>query len=289
MQRLFLLIAATIVAAPVQTAHRRNPYVGAIAVAADSGEVIRRDHERTECYPASCTKLMTVRLAFREISAGRLSLTDRLTQSDVSHRERPSWIGIDVGQTISVEDGLKALMVQSANDVAVMFAEKISGSVSAFVKEMNEEAAQLGMTQTVFVSPNGYPPSKGSSRGFDRSTAQDLAVLARALIKDSPQILRYSSLESITIPGVLNKEGRLLRMTNHNNLLVGNDKMKLAKMPEVDGLKTGYHEAGGCSVVLTGIRNGKRAIAVVVGSTSAAARDSAAGQLLSDALGALDW
>lgn len=285
---LFLLVALSV--APAGAAeHRREPYVGAIAVNAKTGEVIRRDHEQDECYPASCTKLMTARLALRELAAGRLRLNDRLTQSEVSFREKPSWLGIPVGKTISVDDGLKALMVQSANDVAVMFAERIAGSTAAFVDAMNAEAKLLGMAKTVFVSPNGYPPPKGSKRGFDRSTAADLAILARRLIADYPQILTYTSLEAITIPGVVTKEGGLLRMTNHNHLLVGNPRNQIKKMPEVDGLKTGYHQEGGCSVVVTGQRRGKRVIVVVVGSPSAAQRDQQAGALLSDALGALDW
>ena len=284
-----LLLIAAVAAAPVQTEYRRTPYVGAIAVNAANGEVIRRDNEQRECYPASCTKLMTARLALKEVAAGRLSLDDRLTQSEVSFREKPSWIGIPVGKSVSVRDGFKALMVQSANDVAVMFAERIGGSVTNFVAMMNAEAARLGMVRTVYASPNGYPPPKGSKRGFDRSTAADLARLAKALIDEFPQILEYTSQEMITIPGVLTKEGGLLQMYNHNNLLVGNKKTGIRKMPEVDGLKTGYHDAGGSSIVLTGRRNGKRAIVVVVGSSSAAQRDESAGVFLSDALGALDW
>lgn len=286
---LSLLLAAVAAAAPVQTAHRRTPYVGAIAVDCANGKVLFKDQENAECYPASCTKLMTARLALKAVRTGSLALNDRLVQSAVSFRERPSWLGIPPGASVSVKDGLAALMVQSANDVAVMFAEKIGGSTANFVAMMNAEAKRLGMSNTRFASPNGYPPPAGSKRGYDRSTAADLAILARSLLSEFPEILGYTSIESLTVPGVVTREGSLLQMYNHNNLLVGNRRNGLAKMTEVDGLKTGYHDAGGSSIVLTGQRNGKRAVVVVAGSSSAKVRDETAGRMLSDALFVITW
>lgn len=285
------LLIGAVVKTPkiVETAFRRLPYVGAIAVEADSGSVLTAANADKVCYPASCTKLMTARLALRAIAEGRLKLSDRLAQSEVSYREKPSWLGIKPGVTISVEDGLKAMMVHSANDVAVMFAERLGGSVAAFVDQMNLEARALAMTNTVFVSPNGYPPPRGSKRGFDRSSAADLAKLAKALLAEQPEILHYTSLKRITIPEVKNAKGELLQMVNHNDLLVGRSQLKIAAMGEVDGLKTGYHDAGGSSIIVTGKRNGKRVIVVVVGSATRLARDESATQLLFDALGAVAW
>ena len=280
------LLSATAASAavPPQTAHRRSPYVGAIALDAITGRVLLSDAAERECYPASCTKLMTARLLLKAVAAGSVSLEDSLVQSKRSSREEPSKIDLAVGEKISVDNALKALMVKSANDVAVMIAERVGGTVEGFVGMMNAEARRLGMNGTTFASPNGLPPPRGSKRGFDRSTARDMAILGRAILIEQPEMLRYTSLVSITIPG---RGGAPLTLRNHNHFLW--DAKAGVKMPEVDGLKTGYIDAGGSSIVLTGVRNGKRALVVVVGSASRQERELHAGRLLSDALGAIDW
>lgn len=278
-------MAAAIAAEPSpQTAHRRSPYVGAIALDAKTGRVLLSDMAERECYPASCTKLMTARLLLRAVAGGSIALSDTLVQSRRSIQEVPSKIDLSIGETITVDNALKALMVKSANDVAVMIAERLGGSFEGFVEMMNAEARRLGMKNTVFASPNGLPPPRGSNRGFDRSTARDMAILARAILIEQPELLRYTSLVSVTIPG---RGGAPLSLRNHNHFLW--DAKAGVKMPEVDGMKTGYIDAGGSSIVLTGQRNGKRALVVVVGSSSRQERESHAGRLLSDALSAIDW
>ena len=257
--------------------HRRSPCLGYLVLDVDNGKVLRSENSSAEAYPASCTKLMTAHLVYRAMRCGRLKLTDRLTQSDRSNRESPSRLDLKPGETITVDDAMKALMLKSANDVAVMFAEKVGGSVENFVDLMNEEARRLGMTHTRYVTPNGLPPPKGSKRGFDRSTAQDLAKLASVLLRESPEILDYTSLASVTIAG---REGKPIWLQNHNNILW----KRGFKVDGADGLKTGYNNAGGSSIVLTGRRGGHRAVVVVLGSNSAAERDTLAGQLLEDAL-----
>ena len=265
-----------------QMAHRRSPYVGAIAVEAGSGRRLLADTPERECYPASCTKLMTARLLLKAVREGRLSPRDRLVQSRRSAAEEPSKIDLAVGETMSVQDALLSLMIKSANDVAVMVAEKLGGSVEAFAEQMNAEARALGMSRTRFVTPNGLPPAPGSKRGFDVSTAEDLSKLALAILREQPEILEYTSKASAVVKG---RGGEPLTIQNHNNLLW----KKGVKVPGVDGLKTGYINAGGSSIVLTGTRAGKRAIVVVTGSSTAGERDRAAGRMLNDALGALAW
>ena len=277
-----LLAAAPVVKGPVQTAHRRSPYVGAVAVEHPSGRVLLRDNETAECYPASCTKLMTARLLLKAVRSGAVKRDELLVQSRRSAAEQPSKIDLMPGETISVTNAMKALMLKSANDVAVIIAERLGGTVEGFAKMMNDEAKALGMTSTTFVSPNGLPPPKGSKRGFDRSTAADLAKLGAAILREQPEILEYTRLASATVPG---RKGLPLTLQNHNNVLW----KKGVKMPGVDGLKTGYIDAGGSSIVLTGTRNGKRAIVVVVGASSAREREENAGRMLRDALDALSW
>jgi len=259
----------------------KSPYLGAIAVDAKDGRVLFEDSSSVECLPASCTKLMTARLLLKAISAGRLSLDDRIAQTALSSREEPSKLDLAPGESVAARDALAAIMVKSANDMAVAIAERLSGTVEAFVAEMNAEAASLCMTNTHFVSPNGLPPAS-SNRGYDRSTPADLAKLALAILREQPEILEYTSMKSVRIPC---RDGKVVEFRNHNNLVAKRNVM----MKEADGLKTGFFRKAGFSIVATGSRNGKRAVAVVVGSPSASLRDSAAKRMLGDALDALDW
>ena len=276
--------AFVLVASAAGTAHCHSPYVGAVAVNAKTGEIILSDSPNAECYPASCTKLMTARLVLKAVSSGKLSLKDRIVQSTLSAGEIPSHLGIAVGTSISVDDGLKALMVKSANDVAVMFAEKVGGGVPQFVAMMNAEAKSLGMAHTTYVSPNGCPP-RTKGRGFDKSTASDLAKLARAMLREQPEILKYTSIVRFSIPEVRGRDGKPLVMKSHNNLLWRAGY----HVPEVDGMKTGFHNAGGFSVVATASRGKSRVIVVVTGSPTWKERDSKAAAMVRDALGSLAW
>lgn len=279
---LFSLVCLAAVTAGAATPCRRSPYVGAIAVDAADGRPLLADSSEQMCYPASCTKLMTARLLLKAIREGRVSPVEKLVQSARSAAEQPSKIDLKPGESISVRDAMTALMLKSANDVAVIIAERLGGTVENFAAMMNAEAKALGMDDTVFVSPNGLPPPKGSGRGFDRSTAADLAKLGRAIVLEQPEILKFTSLASATVTG---RGGQPLTLQNHNNFLW----KRGVKMSEVDGLKTGYIDAGGSSIVLTGTRAGKRAIVVVVGAATAAEREEHAGRLLRDALDALAW
>ena len=267
---------------PIQTAHRRSPYVGAIAIDASNGRVLLSDNADKECYPASCTKLMTARLLLKAVKEGKRNINYRIVQTKRSANEQPSRIGLLPGESISVDDALKALMLKSANDIAVAIAEDLGGTMEDFVKMMNEEAKNLGMADTIFCSPNGLPPPPKSNRGFDRSTAADLAKLGRAIVNEQPELLKYTSLASAVISG---SKGVPIQIQNHNNFLW----KKNVKLPGVDGLKTGYIDAGGSSIVLTAKRGNKRAIVVVTGSSSAPEREANAGRMLKDALDAISW
>lgn len=279
---------------PVQSRYRRSPYVGAVSVDADTGRILFAGNIDTPAYPASVTKLMTAFLVLDDVKAGRLSLADQVvasptkTRRDV-HLRQPSAIGLKPGQSVSVDTMLKAIMVKSANDAAVFLAEKCSGSMEAFVARMNEKARSLGMTSTRFYNPNGLPPYKRSQTDdFNVSTCRDLAIMARALIRTHPEILKYTSLKVCELE--LPMQGSV-RFVNHNNVMV-KDKLKVINpdgSEAADGLKTGYIDAGGSSVVITGKRGDKRAIVVVLGSNSAAERDDVAREKLGDALDALSF
>ena len=278
----------------------RAPYRGAIAVEAEKGRVLFADNERTTGYPASCTKMMTFLLVLEDIGAGRYRLSDRATASAYAASMEPSKVDVRPGQSMTIEDLLYSLMLKSANDAAVVLAEHAAKSrsgggeaadvksedlVAAFVARMNRRAQELGMADTRYASPNGLPPPRGSKRGFDVSTAQDLAKLGRTLVA-MPGALKYTSLASHTVTG---GGGQPISFQNHNYFVPRNrDPQRLATpVPECDGIKTGYTAASGSSIVLTAQRDGRRVVVVVLGSAGRHEREAAAGRILRDALDAV--
>ena len=280
--------AAQVAAQPAQSAHRRSPYVGALSANAVSGEILFADNADAEAYPASVTKLMTALLVLEDIEAKKYSFDTRVTATDEVYKSEPSIVGLKTGQSMTVDDLLMALMVKSANDAAIALGVNSAGSLDAFVARMNARAAELGMSNTRYYNPNGLPPKKKyGTKAFNVTTCRDQLKLARRILT-MPRILRYTSTK---IGEVTDGYGKQLRFVNHNNVLV-KDKRKVINpdgTEAVDGLKTGYIDAGGSSVVLTGKRKGKRAIVIVLGSSTSGERDENAARLLDDALGAIAW
>ena len=297
---------------PLQSAYRRSPYVGAIAANAATGEVLFEDRADVEAYPASVTKLMTLLLVADDVKAGRYSFDDSVVATADAYKSEPSWVGLKVGERMSVRDLCIALMVESANDAAIVLGVHASGSLPAFVARMNARAAELGMRRTRYYNPSGLPPKpKYPWKSFNVTTARDQLLLARALLA-RPELLEFTSVKTAdlvkTAAGyrvfvtrrvneplkttVLGEGEKLVKqLRNHNNVM-RTDKLKILNpdgKEAVDGLKTGYIDAGGSSVVLTGSRGGKRAIVVVLGSSSSKERDEQARHLLYDALGSLGW
>ena len=277
---------------------RRTPYQGAISVDAASGKVIFEDRADAKCCPASVTKLMTLLLVLEDMHAMKYSPVDEVTATVRCTREKPSVCGLRPGLKISVDELLFAMLVHSANDAAVLLAENSTarnagreiqgGDLQAFVVRMNEKAKELDMASTSFVTPNGFPPPHGSGKPYDTSTARDLVKLARALVKYK-EIYRWTSAKTYTMKSITTKEGQPLTFLNHNNIL-RKDKQKIVNAQgesEVDGLKTGYADYCGSSIILTGKRNGHRAIVIVVGSETSKLRDEHARRLMVSALDAV--
>jgi D-alanyl-D-alanine carboxypeptidase len=235
-----------------------RPQYAAIVVDANSGEVLYENRPDSPRYPASITKVMTLYLAFEAMAEGRLKSTDQITVSPRAAAQPPTKLGLRAGQTISVEDAIRSLAVQSANDMAVAVAEKLGGTEARFAALMTLRGQELGMNSSRFVNASGLPDSR------QISTARDIAILSRAVMRDYPQYYSYFSAQQFVF------RGRTMR--NHNGLL--------GKMPGVDGIKTGYTNASGFNVSTSAVRNGRRLIAVVMGGSSAAARDSNVEDLL---------
>ena len=288
--------------APAASYGPRAPYRGAIAVDADTGRVLFADNMRTPGYPASVTKLMTFLLVLEDVQAGLYRLDDRAVASPLAASMEPSSVGLRPGQSMTIHDLLLSIMVKSANDAAETLAEHAALAhlrrrgappqdvspadlCAAFVARMNRRAQELGMRDTRYASPNGRPPPRGSKRGFDVSTAADLVELGKVLVR-MPKALSYTSCPSCT---VTDGAGKPLTLVGHNYFIPKNPDPKhlCTPLPECDGLKTGFTNASGCSIMLTAHRNGRRVIVVVLGSAGRHEREKAAGHILRDALDAI--
>lgn len=277
--------------APVAASqYRKDPYVGAMAIDAKTGRVLFTDGAGRIARPASVTKLMTALLVLEDIKAGRYGLDSMVSAGPMALRMEPSIIGFQDEKTRapvswSVDTLLYALMIRSANDGAVALAEHSAGTMEKFVARMNARAKSLGMIDTVYYNPNGLPPNAAKRypwKSFNVTTCKDQALLAREIIEKHPEIFKYTSCKTWKMPN-----GQVI--VNHNNVM-RKDALKIVNpdgKEAVDGLKTGYINAGGSSVVLTGKRNGRRAIVIVLGSASAQLRDTHARSLMIDALSAL--
>ena len=228
-----------------------------LVVEAATGKVLHAEHATYPWYPASTTKLMTMYLTLKAVKDKRLDMDSLLTVSANAVAQAPSKIGFKAGTQLTVDNALKMLMVKSANDVAVVLAEGLSGSIEKFADEMNAASKRLGMTQSSWVNPNGLPADE------QITSARDMAILARALILEFPEYEMYWRIPAI-------RYGKRT-MPNHNGLMT--------YYPGTDGMKTGFICASGFNVVATASRNGRRLIVIVFGSPSGGARTVKAAQL----------
>ncbi len=229
-----------------------------LLIDADSGKVLHSENSTQPWYPASVTKLMTAYVTLRAVKERRLSLNTLLTVSPNAVAQAPSKMGFKAGTTVTVDNALKMLMVKSANDVAVVLAEGVSGSIEKFADDMNHAAQRLGMVQTSYVNPNGLPADA------QITSARDQAILARAILREFPEYELYWRISAI-------KFGKRV-MRNYNTLI--------DRYPGADGMKTGFICASGFNLVASATRNGKRLIAVVLGAYSGPVRAVKAAQML---------
>ncbi|AMA55613.1 D-alanyl-D-alanine carboxypeptidase family protein [Bradyrhizobium sp. CCGE-LA001] len=229
-----------------------------LLIEADSGKVLQAENATIPWYPASVTKIMTTYVTLRAVKDGRLTLDSLLTVSPTAASQSPSKMGFPPGTQVTVDNALKMMMVKSANDMAVVLAEGVGGSVDGFSAIMNDTARKLGMTQTSYVNPNGLPADG------QVTSARDLGILARAFLRDLPEYEYF-----VHIPAI--RFGK--RVTGNFNKLIG-------RYPGADGFKTGFICASGYNLVASATRNGRRLIAVVLGANSGTARAVKAAQLL---------
>ena len=252
----------------------RDPWLGAIVLDDATGKVLFEDQADTKGYPASVLKLMDLLIILERIEHKQLSLQDQVTVSAKASHTGGSRVWLADKESFTVDEMLYALMIQSANDAAVALAEKVGGSTDGFIELMNRRAKELGMNSTVFHSVHGLPPGKGQEH--DVTTARDLSILCREVLKH-PDTLRYTSTRER--PFRPNVAGKTVIMRTHNHLL--------GHVEGCDGLKTGYITASGFSIAITAARQGQRVIVVVFDSTTLKVRDAKAAELVAKGFAAL--
>jgi D-alanyl-D-alanine carboxypeptidase len=261
--RYCLLGFARVAAALVSTgdlSHAENysPPTASIVVDGNSGAALQASNPDAPRHPASLTKIMTLYLLFERLEAGKLKLDSLLKVSEHASEQAPTKLGLRPGETIAVEDAIKAIVTKSANDAAVAVAENLAGDEDHFAKLMTQKARALGMTRTTYTNASGLPDDD------QITTARDQALLGRLIQKRFPRYYKFFSTESFLYHGAT--------MRNHNHLL--------GAIEGVDGIKTGFTQASGFNLVTSVHRDGRYIVAVVMGGRSSLERDAQMRELI---------
>ncbi len=242
----------------------KGPYQEACVIEPNSGAVVFAKNEHQPWPTASLAKMMLMEIVAEKLDDGSLKLTDQIPTSEKAAKMGGSQVYLKPGETFSLDDTMKAIVVHSANDSSVAMAEYLAGSTEAFVPMMNAEAAKLGMKDTHYYSVHGLPPAAGQQA--DVASAYDQALLARALVRH-PQILQWSAITTAPF------RANTLELRNSNHLVFNYNGC--------DGIKTGFYYKAGFNVVATAHRGGMRLIAVVLGSPRKGENFRSAGEMLS--------
>lgn len=231
---------------------RYNPPYAAIVLDANSGTVLHSDAADASRHPASLTKIMTLYLLFERMEAGKIKPSTELPVSAHASVQAPSKLALKPGETISVENAIRAVVTKSANDVAVVIAEALGGSEPEFARMMTNKARSIGMMHTTYRNASGLP-DEGQI-----TTARDQVTLGRVIQERFPKYYRYFSTASFSYRGHA--------MRNHNKLL--------GSVEGVDGIKTGFTNASGFNLVTSMRRGGRHVVAAVFGGRTANWRDA---------------
>lgn len=229
----------------------------------DTGQILfAKDHQKM-VPPASMSKLMTVYIIFSKLKDGSLSLDDTFTVSENAWRKGGAASGgstmfLNIGENVRVEDLIKGIIIQSGNDACIVAAENLAGSEEDFAVEMNKMARKIGLKNSSFANSTGLPDPN------HRMSVEDLALLARHIIKEFPGYYYLFSQKTFT----------------HNNITQGNRNPLLYSMPGADGLKTGHTEEAGFSLTASVKRGDRRLIEVMTGTKSNKERSEESGKIM---------
>ncbi|MFI4956223.1 MAG: D-alanyl-D-alanine carboxypeptidase family protein [Gammaproteobacteria bacterium] len=260
------LFSSTLLAAPTPAPAPQLPIPAAPTLGAKayvlqdngSGQIIVSVNGQERLPPASLTKMMTVYVVDHEIAAGRLKLDDPILISEKAWRSEGSRMFVDVNSTVPARDLLNGVIIQSGNDASIAFAEHIAGTEEAFADQMNAYAKALGMKNTHFMNATGMPDPN------HYTTAEDMAILARAIVNEFPDTYKVYSQKEFLYNGI--------KQSNRNSLLW--------RDPTVDGIKTGHTDDAGFCLVASALRNNMRFNAVILGAANEGARAEQAQSLL---------
>ncbi|WP_108459137.1 SPOR domain-containing protein [Devosia naphthalenivorans] len=244
-------------AAPAHAIENLRKYAG-IVVDAKSGKVMYEESADSRRYPASVAKVMTLYVLFQELSAGNLKLSTKMTVSRHAAAAVPTKLGLRAGATITVEDAIKSLVTLSANDMARVIAEHISGSEERFAERMTATARALGMRNTTYRNASGLPD------GGQVTTVRDQAILGIAVYQHFPDYYEIFQTKSF----------------RYGKRTYGNHNRVLGYMGAVDGIKTGYINAAGSNLLTAARKDNRHIIVVAFGFNSAASRDEKVRQLV---------
>lgn len=254
---LTMMIGVLVTGVPV-TAIENLAKPASIVVDARSGEILHEHNGGGKRYPASVTKVMTLYVLFEELEAGRLSLSSKMKVSSYAASARPTKLGLGAGKTISVEDAIKSLVTISANDMARVIAETISGSESAFAQRMTKTARRLGMKDTNYANASGWPDPNNFT------TVRDQARLGIAIQQRFPQYYKYFQTKKFVFNG--------RTYLSHNHVL--------GYMGAVDGLKTGWTSSSGSTILTAAHLDGREVVLAVFGYSGHASRDAKVRELV---------
>ena len=258
-----MLFTVVILPFPVQAAQLQTAGKSAALMDVATGTLLYESDSHARLAPASVTKVMTMLLIMEAVDSGKISMTDTVTASEAAAAKGGSQIYLKVGETMSVSDMLKSIAVSSANDCACAMAEHIAGSEEAFVAQMNQRAAELGMLDTHFVNCTGLDDGENASE--HKTSAYDIALMSRELMKNHPDIKKFTTIWMDTV------RNGTFGLSNTNKLI--------RFYQGATGLKTGFTSGAGYCLSATAQRDGMELIAVVMGADTSANRNAACKQL----------
>ena len=268
MKRMFammlVLLTLVVLPFPVQAADLKVAGKSSLLMDVETGTVLQEHNAHEKLAPASVTKIMTMLLIMEAVDSGKIAMTDMVTASEAAAAKGGSQIFLKAGETMSVTEMLKSIAVSSANDCACAMAEHLAGSEEAFVARMNERAAELGMQDTHFVNCTGLDDDPEAEK--HRTSAYDIALMSRELLKNHPDIKKFTTIWMDTV------RNGTFGLSNTN---------KLVRFYQgATGLKTGFTSGAGYCLSATALRDGMELIAVVMGADTSANRNAACKQLL---------
>ena len=223
----------------------------ALIIDGATGKVLYARNELLERHPASLTKMMTLYLLFEALKAGKITMQTQMPVSVHAQKQLPTKLSLRQGQTIDVDTAIRAIVIRSANDVAVVIAEALGGTEAHFAEMMNAKARELGMKETNYHNASGLPDP------LQITTASDLGILARHLAYDFPEYFPYFGTQGFTYKGTY--------YPTHDNLI--------GRYDGADGIKTGYVGASGFNLASSVVRGDVHLIGIVMGGRTAVRRD----------------